>query len=101
MNNFNLNSIKRFPESLSITQEEAKKSESIHYKGRPVTELESNFIQPEPKLVIEKESYDMIYKSGYTEALNHLEKFIQETRGFDLNVSVWIDQQRKTLNKYL
>ncbi len=74
---------------------------STHYHGRPVTELESNFIQPEPKLVIEKESYDMIYKSGYVDCLNQLEKYTKETRIYDLDLMRWIDQQRTTLNKYL
>lgn len=93
-----INSIKRFPESPAITQEE----KSSHYQKPPdagmVTELQPDF---KVKSVIEKESYDMIWKAGNINNLNLLEKFITETRGFDLNLSVWIEQQRKTLNKYL
>jgi len=64
----------------------------------------------EVKSVVEKESCDMIYKSGYVECLNHLEKFMDETIPTDADNSVlqermkfarWAHQQRTTLNKYL
>ena len=85
MTEIDINSIKRFPESPAITQEEVDQTEELR----------------EPKLVIERESYEMIYKSGYVECLNHLEKFMSETRGVTEEMIQWIEQQRKTLNKYL
>lgn len=43
-------------------------SESFHYKGRPITETEANFVPPvedfQVKAMIERESYDMIYNAG-------------------------------------
>jgi hypothetical protein len=64
----------------------------------------------EVKSVVDRESYDMIYRSGSIQMLNDFHLFVAQMGAntphlnqLEIYTAIynWIDQQRKTLNKYL
>lgn len=95
-------------ESEPWKKELTKVSESVHYKGRHVTELEANLIQPgfEVKALVDPKHFDMIYNSGATETLNKLQTFLitytNKTEHIGITaldlykaVNVWMNNERK------